>query len=312
MADPNGSGICICKVRWPVCHTELLCFIGYKSKIMPNPQLSKLCCDFYDVPTIQTAKDVLLKSVSLPEGDKRKSRRRTKIAETNMQDIITIFYEINPGDEPLFVARNLNNVPPLSMNNFDMSHIIEEMGKIKSRLSVLQEAQETSLTVHAALCKEATATTSKLTVSRSDSPSSSQPASPPDVATPVRSPVVRDDNGMDCDDTDILRLARIQGRYHPVNPLREVSAHSPTNSVLSQSSYASVIRRIEKSTKLYKTDVHMWMYVPELRLQCVIWLYLNPVTLVTSVMVHAEDLTLGLPPTTDETIETSVGKKMTS
>ena len=73
-----------------------------------------------------------------------------------MQDIITIFYEINPGDEPLFVARNLNNVPPLSMNNFDMSHIIEEMGIIKSRLSVLQEAQETSLTVHAALCKEAT------------------------------------------------------------------------------------------------------------------------------------------------------------
>ena len=56
------------------------------------------------------------------------------------------------------------------------------MGIIKSRLSVLQEAQETSLTVHAALCKEATATTSKLTVSRSDSRSSSQPASPPDVA----------------------------------------------------------------------------------------------------------------------------------
>ena len=70
-----------------------------------------------------------------------------------MQDIITIFYEMNPGDEPLFVARNLNNVPPLSMNNFEMSHIIEEMGIIKSRLSVLQE---TSLTAHAALCKEAT------------------------------------------------------------------------------------------------------------------------------------------------------------
>ena len=107
---------------------------------------------------------------------------------------------------------------------------------------MLQEAQETSLTVHAALCKEATATTSKLTVSRSDSPSSSQPASSPDVATPVRSPVVRDDNVIDCDDTDILRLARIQGTYHPVNPLREISAPSSTNSVLSQSSYASVIR----------------------------------------------------------------------
>ena len=113
MVDPNGSGICTVKtVRHDIQVNELLCFIGCKLKIMPNPQLSKLCCDFYDVPTIQTAKDVLLKSVSLPERDKRKSRRRTKIAETNMQDIITIFYEINTEDEPLFVARNLNNVPP--------------------------------------------------------------------------------------------------------------------------------------------------------------------------------------------------------
>ena len=48
---------------------------------------------------------------------------------------------------------------------------------------------------------------------------------------------------MDCDDSDILRLARIQGRYHLVDPASEVSAASPTNYVLSQSSYASVIRR---------------------------------------------------------------------
>ena len=48
---------------------------------------------------------------------------------------------------------------------------------------------------------------------------------------------------MDCDDTDILRLARIQVRYHPANSLREVSVLSPTYSALSQSSYASVIRR---------------------------------------------------------------------
>ena len=66
MADPNGSGICTVKtVRHDIQVNELLCFIGCKSKIMPNPQLSKLCCDFYDVPTTQTAKDVLLKSVSL-------------------------------------------------------------------------------------------------------------------------------------------------------------------------------------------------------------------------------------------------------
>ena len=48
---------------------------------------------------------------------------------------------------------------------------------------------------------------------------------------------------MDCDDSDSLRLAMIQGSYHPVDSPGVVSASSPTNSGLSQSSYASVIGR---------------------------------------------------------------------
>ena len=103
---------------------------------------------------IQEAKDMLLSSISLPEFDKRKTRRKTRIAETNMQDIITIFYEMKPREMPVFVAKNVNNLPPLSMNNFDMAHIIEEMSNIKCKMSILQEAQEKSLAVHAALCND--------------------------------------------------------------------------------------------------------------------------------------------------------------
>ena len=93
MADPSGSVSCtVTTVRHDIHVNELLCFIGHKSKIMPNSQLSKLSCDFYDGLSIQPAKKVLMMSVSLPEGEKRKSRRRSKIADTNMPDSITIFY----------------------------------------------------------------------------------------------------------------------------------------------------------------------------------------------------------------------------
>ena len=101
---------------------ELLSFVSCKSRVMSNPHISKLCSDFYTNTAIQEAKDVLLGSISLPESDKRKSRRKTKIAATNMQDIITIFYEMKPREMPVFVAENLNNLPPLSMNNFDVTH----------------------------------------------------------------------------------------------------------------------------------------------------------------------------------------------
>ena len=72
---------------------------------------------------------------------------------------------MNPGDEPVLVGKKWRNVPKLSIKFFDMSNIIEEMCSIESRLSVLHKAQATPLAVHPALCKEATVTTSKLTIS---------------------------------------------------------------------------------------------------------------------------------------------------
>ena len=58
---------------------------------------------------------------------------------------------MKPRIMPTFVAeKTWNNLPPLSMNNFDITHIIEEMSEIKCKMSILQEAQEKSLAVHAA------------------------------------------------------------------------------------------------------------------------------------------------------------------
>ena len=61
---------------------------------------------------------------------------------------------MKPREMPVFVGENLNNLPPLSMNNFDMSHIIEEMAVIKCKMALLQEAQEKSLAVHVAMCND--------------------------------------------------------------------------------------------------------------------------------------------------------------
>ena len=67
------------------------------------------------------------------------------IAETNMQDIITIFYEMKPRVMSVFVSKNVNNLPPLSMNNFDMAHIIEEMSNIKCKMSICKRPRRSRL-----------------------------------------------------------------------------------------------------------------------------------------------------------------------
>ena len=239
-----------------------------KSKVLTNVNLSKLCCVTYDEQTIRSAKDMLLKCVSLPDNDKRKKRRGTKVKATMMQDIMLIFYEISPDDVPNFVAQDLNNPPRLTMDSFDMSRIILEMTSFKSQLQILLEAQETILNAHAALCEK-----SQVVEKNPGSPISSLPPNtPPDVDTPsIHNPStdgtkskqsITNDNGMDGDDDDALRLAILQGRAPPVvrnghhqgSPPR--NPPSPGDSIMSDTSLSSLFRRMHPSMSIDAASRH--------------------------------------------------------
>ena len=134
---------------------ELLCYVACKIHTCTFDVIVKMCTDFYDVDVITAAKDDLMACVTLPEDDKRSGRRRANLKEVHMKDIVSILLEIKPEEVPEFLARDLNNVPPLSLNNFDMSRIILDMEKLKTQMKIIQEAQETALTAHVALCRDA-------------------------------------------------------------------------------------------------------------------------------------------------------------
>ena len=72
-----------------------------------------------------------------------------------MKDIVSILLEIKLEEVPVFLARDLNNVPPLSLNNFGMSRVVLDMEKLKTQMKIIQEAQETALTAHVVLCWDA-------------------------------------------------------------------------------------------------------------------------------------------------------------
>ena len=134
---------------------ELLCFLSNKVRSMTYDSLMKLCMDFYDEETVIAAKSTLLEHVIIPESDdKRKRRIGANKKASSMKDILSIFLELTLEDVPLFVANNLHNLPPLSMDNFDMSRVIHDMETIKLQMKILQEAQETSLAAHVAICRE--------------------------------------------------------------------------------------------------------------------------------------------------------------
>ena len=138
---------------------------------------------------------------------------------------------MKPRMMPTFGAKYLNNLPPLSMNNFDMAHIIEEMSEIKCKMSILQEAQKKSLAVHAVLCNDAqqhaqsTAETDGTEMRQKTKfiPQLEDAEPQPEVeSTAPKSPAVvfnitgdAVEHGMDRNDDDILNLAHIQGAMPP-------------------------------------------------------------------------------------------------
>ena len=191
----------------------------------------KLLMDFYGDDMVARARSVLLENVTVPDDDEAKRSRKGLNKKLNsMKDILNVFLVLTLDQLPLFVAEDLANLPPLSMDNFDMSSVIKDMDSIKNQRRLLQEAQETSLSVHAALCNEKSREGAAQPIENEAvrSPAPSTGATPerstphtPTGSPPHRSPITetprtpmqhrRIDDGEGNDD-DLLHLAQIQGR----------------------------------------------------------------------------------------------------
>ena len=260
---------------------ELLCFISNKIKKMTYDMLLKLVMDFYDDDAVFLAKSVLLDNVVLPEDDdKKRSRKGLNKKLNTMKDILNVFLIMTLEEIPLFVASDLANLPPLSMDNFDMSSVVREMEVIKNQMKIMQEVQEASLTVHAALCgdKSRAHLVEDVQTNVERSPAPSTGATPPRQTphTPVMSPPTLsptaeispspiqqrriDDNGGT--DEDILRLAQIQGRlsFSPRYRTRNRSAdrrHFNTSFNLDHSGHRIGERAVHVNRERGRQDMHM-------------------------------------------------------
>lgn len=126
---------------------ELLTFIDIKIQVMDNESLIRLCRTSFSVSEIDEAKSLLFESV---HTDKRKiSRRSDGKAERDLQDIITVLKEVDPDKIPLFVARELHKLPPVTFDHIDVTRLLkdllvlrEDLTKLKAECVTKQELQE--------------------------------------------------------------------------------------------------------------------------------------------------------------------------
>ena len=131
---------------------ELLCFVSNKLSSIPYDMLIKLCTDFYKTDDISCAKDIMY-TLRLHQDIRRKVKHRgNEKAHRDIQDIVDILLELPLHATPMFVCKNLSNLPPLSMNNFDMASVIKKLEQLQQQVNLLTDNQNKCVDAHVTLC----------------------------------------------------------------------------------------------------------------------------------------------------------------
>ena len=117
---------------------EPLCFLTNKMDTMPADILMKLCHDFYDDDQIDGAKQ-LLHEVCMQMGNSLPrliKRRGAQKKENDINDIMQVLLEIDTGHVPVFLAKDLKNLPPLSYNHFDITKVMADIELLKNEMGI--------------------------------------------------------------------------------------------------------------------------------------------------------------------------------
>ena len=71
-----------------------------------------------------------------------------------MRDLLNVVLELPAHSIPTYVCKDLNQLPPLSMNNFDISHLIKNVECLQAQMQILQDAHSTGLQAQVAMSQK--------------------------------------------------------------------------------------------------------------------------------------------------------------
>ena len=105
---------------------EVLAFICNKMGIMEEEIISRICVTAFSQSDIVTARRLLCDSLSKPI----KTRKRDGKSVRDIDDILCTLKEADPEVLPIFVARELQKLPPVLFDHVDVTQILKDLLKM--------------------------------------------------------------------------------------------------------------------------------------------------------------------------------------
>lgn len=114
---------------------ELLSFVQNKADVMDEEGLFRICKSAFSEDEIKQAKALLFGYV--PQRSMK--RRGDAKASRDLEDIIGAIKATDPEILPIFVARELQKLPPVSFDHVDVTRLLKDILVIQNELKLIQD-----------------------------------------------------------------------------------------------------------------------------------------------------------------------------
>lgn len=121
---------------------ELLAYVQNKISIIDEERLTRICVSAFKNEEIIRSKALLFES--LPTDKRKISRRRRGKENRDVEDIISLFKGTDPEVMPVFVARDLEKLPPVTFDHVDVTKLLKDLLILQTELSDIKSKYVTS------------------------------------------------------------------------------------------------------------------------------------------------------------------------
>lgn len=122
--------------------SELLSFVQNKITVIDNESLIRICSSAFSEEEVE----LLFSSLksSLKSTQKKISRRKEGKKQRNLEDIICVFKVTEPDTIPIFVARDLQKLPPVTFDHVDVTKLLKDLIIMRADINGIKENYATT------------------------------------------------------------------------------------------------------------------------------------------------------------------------
>ncbi|KAL0881578.1 hypothetical protein ABMA27_001409 [Loxostege sticticalis] len=120
---------------------EMLAYVQNKVSVVDEMTLVRICLSSFTSEEIKKSKSLLFDSISTKL---RKIVRKNKgKEERDIADIINLFKSVDAEEMPVFVAQQLEKLPPITFDHLDCTKLLKDILKVQSEIAEIKSTYAT-------------------------------------------------------------------------------------------------------------------------------------------------------------------------